>query len=76
MIDRVRKSFLGWWDGKYIPAENSPDDSVVFFRVSNTRHWTARFCSAVLEYARQNHRWIIGTMIALIALLIAARQHG
>jgi hypothetical protein len=62
-----------WWEGDLY--ENEPGALVVFIG-GVRRHWTARACRAIWEYARENHRWLIGTGIAIVGLIIAARRYG
>jgi hypothetical protein len=59
-----------WWEGEFIPHENDPHSSVVFVGGRQRRHWTARACRAVAEYARENHRWLIGTAIGALGVLV------
>ena len=62
-------SIRRWWYGDY-KSISGPES----FAIYNDRHWTARAARAVLEYVREHHRWIIGTLIAIAALWIAMKS--
>jgi hypothetical protein len=56
-----------WWRGT--PYKNAPGTRVFF--VGSTLHWTARWAHNVVDYLREHHRWVIGTAVAIAALIFA-----
>ena len=65
----IRKAVRCWWDGEYIDTDDRDSPLLILPGILN-RHWTARATRASLEYARDNHRWLIGTLIA--GVIVAA----
>jgi hypothetical protein len=61
----LRDAIRDWWDGHYIHDE--PSSLVILPGIRHT-HWSARACRAMIEYARDNYRWLIGTLIAAVTL--------
>jgi len=51
-----------WWDGTPIEV-NKPGDGIFFIGDFREVHWSAHACRALVNYARENHRWLIGTAI-------------
>ena len=45
-----------WWQGTYIPPpDNDPDSSIVFISPGHyERHWSARFASWAMTFARKH----------------------
>jgi len=67
MWRRVR----AWWEGRFVPYENDPNDSIVFIGGYSERHWTARVVRAVASFVRKEWKWSIGTALACFGLLLA-----
>jgi hypothetical protein len=70
-MERFRKAARRWWDGIYVPYDNPPGSDLIFLGGTYERHWTAAAARAAWSYFRDHHRWIIGTIVAVAALLIA-----
>jgi phage gp46-like protein len=68
---KIGRSIRKWWEGEFV--ENI-GGSVVFLNHVR-RHWTARMARSVIDYARENHRWLIATAIAAVGLVIAALKY-
>jgi hypothetical protein len=67
---RLRERFLEWYYGPWeAPAS---DDSDLIFLGHHNPHWTARIAQALVNLWLRQWPWIIGTVIAIIALVIAA----
>jgi hypothetical protein len=62
-----------WWEGE--PDLDFSDDYSTGREVRRW-HWTTRMVRAVLAYVRENHRWLIGTAVAIAGLVMAARHYG
>ena len=65
-----------WWEGEFEPPDNDNDSGLFFLMGHHRPHWSARVCHAALKYALENHRWLIGTAIAIAGLVIAMRHHA
>jgi len=68
---RFRQALRKWWEGEYIPYENTPNSSVLIAGGDQKWHWTARIVRGFVFFARDEWKWIIGTALACIALLLA-----
>jgi hypothetical protein len=67
VLRRERDRLHEWWRGT--PYKNAPGTRVFF--VGSTLHWTARWAHNVVDYLREHHRWVIGTAVAIAALIFA-----
>jgi hypothetical protein len=68
MLSRLKQ----WWEGT--PIDNTSGDTLVFIGDFRRLHWTALACRALVGYASKNHRWLIGTVIAVVGIIIAAQR--
>jgi hypothetical protein len=65
-----------WYEGKSKPYENDPDSPVVFIAWDYERHWTSRVAHVVIDFYLREWKWVWGTGIAVIGLLVALRKMG
>jgi hypothetical protein len=63
-----------WWDGKYISHENDPSSGFFIIGGYTERHWTSRYAHAAVDFLKTEWKWAIGTVIALIGLLVAIKK--
>lgn len=70
----LRDALRSWWHGEYL--DDDRHSSLVILPGILHRHWTARAARAMLEYARENHRWLIGTLIGAAGVILAALKLG
>jgi hypothetical protein len=61
---RFRAILRKWWEGKSVELNKPGDMLIVMGGDHREWHWTARIARASLQYAQDNHRWIIGMLIA------------
>jgi hypothetical protein len=66
----IRDRLRMWWLGEYVPHRTDPGSGLVFLSGNYRRHWSARYAAAALQYLRDNHRWIIGTLVAVAGVLV------
>lgn len=69
----MRQKIKAWYEGEYIPGQRDPHASfweMGYYR----RHWTARFASWLLSFWLREWKWIIGTVLAIIGLIIGLRK--
>ncbi|WP_172978841.1 hypothetical protein [Roseovarius sp. THAF8] len=64
----MRERVGTWWNGRFIPAENDPGDSLIVFGGITHRHWTSRAARAVVGFVAREWKWVIGTTLAVIGL--------
>jgi hypothetical protein len=59
------------------PTRTTRDSSFVLFGGHQRPGigWRAT-CRAVAEYSRENHRWLVGTAIAAVGVIVAAIKLG
>lgn len=69
-----RDGLRDWYDGKFMPYENNPDDPVVFIGGAYERHWTANVTRALTKFWLNHWQWTIGTFLAICGMAIAL--HG
>jgi hypothetical protein len=63
-----------WWVGEFVMHENDPASGLYFVNGWQRRHWTARTVDACWRYFRDNHQWIIGTvLLGLVAIYVGAK---
>ena len=63
---RIKK----WYKGVYVPPDNDPDDVVIFLMGHYDRPVLARVIDQCVAFSRLHWKWLIGTAIALIGLLV------
>lgn len=64
----IRERVSRWYSGR--PVENDPNSYVVFLGLQYSP--SARVVRSVVAFCSKEWKWIIGTMIALLALFVAA----
>lgn len=70
-MNNFKTRVRNWWDGRFIPYENDPNDSVVIIGGNQEWHWTARVARRIVAFLGKEWKWVIGTILAVIALVIA-----
>ena len=65
LIDNLKN----WYTGKYIQPENDPDSPLVSLLGHYEKPFLAKFIKALIDFWLKHWKWIIGTEIAIIALL-------
>jgi len=61
-----------WWRGRYIPPYHDPTGALVVISPGHyERPIIARICIAVGKFWLAHWQWTIGTIIAVIALVVA-----
>jgi hypothetical protein len=65
----MRQAFKKWWDGKYVPPENSLDSGLVFMMGSYDHHWTSWFAHVVADFWMKYWQWCLGFGLAVIGLI-------
>jgi hypothetical protein len=64
--DRVHR----WWHGEDIQHEPARNNALSFYELRTRRHWTARLVRWFWDYWRAYHQWIIGTIVAIVVVLV------
>ena len=63
----LRERIKKWWDGEttvWAPEANA-------FGLFTERHWTSDKAHAVWDFYKAHWQWIIGTILAIIGIIIA-----
>lgn len=70
----LRKWLRGWWEGEYIPPDNSPNSPV--FRVLGRyrRHWSSRAAHKILEFYLAEWRWLLPFIVAVVGAFVAIKK--
>lgn len=71
---RVKEYLKRWWHGKYVPPENDPEISLVFFQGRYERHWTSKVAHWLREFWLKNWQWCFSAAFAVTGLVIAAMK--
>jgi len=64
----MRERIRAWWEGKFVPYDDDPDNGVFVMGGFTHRHWTSRAARAVVGFLGREWKWVIGTLIALVGL--------
>jgi hypothetical protein len=68
-MNRIRR----WWKGVLVPPLSSPPGGLVIISLGKyKRHWTANVARAMWSYMQANYKWVIGTGIAVAAIVVTA----
>jgi hypothetical protein len=59
------KKVRTWWQGEFI-GDSEPGFIIFGFR----RHWTAEWARKIIGFSKREWKWIVGTMLAVLALLL------
>lgn len=70
LFQKLKDKFDDWYGYKYVQPDRDEDSGVVFIGHFE-RHWTADAVSAVLKFIEAEWKWIITTLLAIIAILVA-----
>ena len=61
-----------WYRGRYIPPENDPNSGLFFIQGDYDRPWVARAADLLIRFWLEHWQWIIGTVLAIIAIFVSA----
>ena len=64
------KKIKNWYQGENKVHENDPDSSIIIIAVYTDRHWSAEIANSLVKFYIEHWKWIWGTLIAIIALII------
>ena len=72
----LRTKLRRWYDGEFVPPDNPPGSYVVFLTGHYKRHWSSRVAHTLVDFYFKEWKWIWGTLIAVVGLVIAiAKLH-
>ena len=71
LVKRVWERLKKWYEGEYVPHENDPDSPIVLIGGYTKRPWVAYAIDAALKFCTAHRKWLIGTVIALLALTVS-----
>jgi hypothetical protein len=69
----MRKTFLKWWEGEYVPPKNDPNSPLHFVMGSYKRHWTASAARRAVQFYMREWKWTLGAAAAVIGALVLKR---
>ena len=67
-----RQRIADWYQGELTLPPNDPNSPVVILGIRYKRHWTASTARVLVEFYLAHWQWVIGTALAIAALLVAA----
>jgi hypothetical protein len=56
----------------YVPYDNPPGSDIIIIGGDYRWHWTAHVARGSSSYLRKHHRWVIGTLVAIAAIIVTA----
>jgi hypothetical protein len=65
---KIKENLADWYKGKYIPPDNSPNSVGTFLMSHYERHWTSRFLHGGIDFYLKEWKWLLGTVLALLAI--------
>ena len=68
---KILRKIKLWYQGKHI--DNDPDSEVLLIGFYD-RHWTAVIARSVLGFVKREYKWLIGTLLLILGLVISASQ--
>jgi hypothetical protein len=71
-VKRVANAIARWYKGEDVPPDNDPHSPLVFMLGHRQYHWTARAARRVVRFCCEEWKWLIGTVLAIAGLLVAA----
>jgi hypothetical protein len=69
---RFSDAVANWFHGTYLPHDNPPDSGVFIVGGYQDRHWTAKIVGAIGRFIATEWKWIIGILIAISGVAVAA----
>jgi hypothetical protein len=73
MLERIKS----WWRGKYqAPTLEDIFDSSAHGQGAYVRPWPARILNLLFEFCKAEWKWIIGTALVIVGLVIAYLKLG
>ena len=67
----LRAKLKRWYEGEYVPPDNSPDSGLVFLIGHYQRHWSSRFAHTLVDVYFKEWKWVWGSLIAVGSLIVA-----
>jgi hypothetical protein len=64
----LREKFIDWYQGEYIPPDNSGNSGLVFLIGHYKRHWSSRLVHTLVEFYLKEWKWLLPFLVALVAL--------
>ena len=69
----LRDVISDWWNGEFVAPENDPSSGLVFVG-HHQKHWTSKAAHFVINFWLSHWKWIIGTALALVALIMQMKR--
>ncbi|RUX97255.1 MULTISPECIES: hypothetical protein [unclassified Mesorhizobium] len=68
----VRRVVAVWYQGRLVPEESMVSKHFIVLPGERyERHWTSKAAHVLVDFYLEHWKWVIGTMIAVIALTVA-----
>ena len=64
------EDFKRWYEGEYVPPDNSPSSGVVFLLGHYQRHWSSRLAHVLVAFYLKEWRWLLVFLVGVIALIV------
>jgi hypothetical protein len=70
----LKEKIEDWYRGKYIPPPPDDPNSPIFFGIGSYQQpLLARIIGAVARFWVEHWQWIIGTILAVVALVVSIK---
>ena len=63
-----------WYEGEWVPYENTPDSSIHIIGGDVERHWTAEVVRRFVTFYLAHWKWLWGFAVSLSGLYLALQQ--
>jgi hypothetical protein len=60
-----------WYQGEYIPPNNSPNSPVFVVMGRYRRHWSSNFIHIMVEFYYKEWKWLLPFLVALCGVMVA-----
>ena len=67
----LKEMIENWYEGRFVPYENSPKDPLVIIGGKYKRHWSAGVARVLVTFWLSHWQWTIGTALAIVGLAVA-----
>jgi hypothetical protein len=74
MMGKIQQRVKKWYQGEYIPPDNSPNSPVFFVNGDYRRHWTSRLVHTAAEFYSKEWKWLLPFILGTIGTGLAVAK--
>ena len=68
---QLHKNIKKWYEGEFVPPDNSPNSRLIFVMGHYQRHWSSRVAHVVVDFYLKEWRWLLPFVVGVAGVIVA-----